>query len=303
MRSPTRSAFVIAFSFAVAFAPAVASAQGDLSKVEIETFELGDGLAMLQGAGGNIGVSAGADGVLLIDDQFAPLTEKIRAAVRELSPNPIRFVLNTHWHFDHTGGNENLGRAGALIVAHANVRRRMGTEQFMAAMNRRIPPSPREALPVVTFEDGMVFHLNGHTIRALSVGPAHTDGDAIVRFEEADLIHAGDVYFAGSYPFFDTSSGGSIDGMIAAAGAVLELAGPATRIIPGHGPLSDRAELAAYREMLAAVRERVRAAIDAGRDRDAVVAAGLTADFDARYAGFQPAENFVGWVYDSLKGE
>ena len=295
--------FALAFLIAAALAPGIAPAQQDLSAVEISTYDLGDGLAMLQGAGGNIGVSSGADGVILIDDQFAPLTEKIRAAVRELSDQPIRFVLNTHWHIDHTGGNENLGRAGALIAAHANVRVRMGSEQFMAAIGRRFPPSPRAALPVVTFEDGVVFHLNGHTIRAISVGPAHTDGDSIVHFEEADLIHTGDTYFAGMYPFFDGSSGGSIDGMIAAADAILELSGSATRIIPGHGPLSDRAGLAATREMLATVRDRVGAAIAAGRDREAVVAAGLTLEFDPRYAAGQPAESFVGLVYDSLKGE
>ena len=294
--------FALALLLTAALLPAAASAQQDFSAVEITTVDLGDGLAMLQGAGGNIGVSAGADGVILIDDQFAPLTEKIRAAVGKLSDAPIRFVLNTHWHSDHTGGNENLGRAGALIAAHANVRVRMGSEQFMAAMGRRFPPSPPAALPVVTYEQGVVFHLNGHAIRAISVGPAHTDGDSIVHFERADLIHTGDTYFAEMYPFFDASSGGSIDGMIAAADAILELAGPATRIIPGHGPLSDRAGLAEAREMLATVRQRVSAAIAAGRDRDAVVAAGHTAEFDARFGAGQPAERFVGLVYDSLKG-
>jgi glyoxylase-like metal-dependent hydrolase (beta-lactamase superfamily II) len=289
--------FLVVWPFAVA-------AQQDFSKVEIKTIDLGSGLAMLQGAGGNIGVSTGPDGVFLIDDQYAPLTEKIRAAIRAISMKPIRFVLNTHWHGDHTGGNENLGEAGVLILAHHRVRERLSTEQFQAIRNRKIPASPKAAWPVVTFEDGVTLHLNGQTIEVIHVEPAHTDGDSIVYFREADLLHMGDTYFSGMYPFIDTSSGGRIDGMIAAADRGLAIAGPKTRIIPGHGPLSSREELSETREMLISVRDRVRNLIDEGLDRDRVVAGKPSNDFDGAYGGgFMTPDAFVGIVFDALNPE
>lgn len=282
-------------------AAGTASAQQDFSKVEIKTTDLGAGLAMLQGAGGNIGVSAGPDGVFLIDDQFAPLTEKIQAAIAELSPEPIRFLLNTHWHADHTGGNENLGKAGVLIMAHHHVRDRLMADQFMSGGKRRVPASPKAAWPVVTFEDGVTLHLNGQTIEVYHVAPAHTDGDSIVRFVEADVLHLGDTYFSGIYPFFDTTSGGEIDGMVSAATRGLELAGPNTRIIPGHGPLSRPADLRRTRDMLASVRDRVRKMIERGLDRRAVLRARPSREFDAEFGGgFMSPDRFVGIVYDSL---
>ena len=182
-------------------------------------------------------MSVGKSGTYLIDDQYAPLSDKILAAIKAITPDPVRFVVNTHWHGDHTGGNENMGKAGALLVAHENVRRRMSTEQFMAAMGRKIPPSPEEALPVVTFTDAMTFHWNGDEIRVYHVPPAHTDGDSIVHFVKADVVHMGDIFFNGGYPFIDTSSGGRVDGVIEAADRVLAGIGEKTRIIPGHGPL------------------------------------------------------------------
>jgi len=282
--------------------PITAAAQQDFSKVEIKTTDLGSGLAMLQGAGGNIGVSTGADGVFLIDDQYAPLTEKIRAAIGALSKEPIRFVLNTHWHGDHTGGNENLGDGGALILAHHHVRERLSTEQFQAIRNRTIPASPRSAWPVVTFEDRLTLHLNGQTIEVTHVDPAHTDGDSIVYFREADLLHMGDTYFSGMYPYIDTSSGGEVDGMIAAADRGLAIAGPKTRIIPGHGPLSSREDLVGTREMLVSVRDLVRKLIAEGLDRDQVIARKPSKDSDGEYGGgFMKPDVFVGIVFDSLK--
>jgi glyoxylase-like metal-dependent hydrolase (beta-lactamase superfamily II) len=281
-----------------------ATAQQDFSKVELKRTDLGAGLMMLQGAGGNLAVSTGPDGVFLVDDQYAPLTEKIRAAIRAISEEPIRFVLNTHWHGDHTGGNENFGEAGVLILAHQRVRERLSTEQFQAIRNRTTPASPRAAWPVVTFEEGLTLHLNGQTIEAIHVEPAHTDGDSIVYFREADLLHMGDTFFSGMYPFIDTSSGGRIDGMIMAADRGLALAGPKTRIIPGHGPLSRPEDLEATRDMLISIRDRVRNLIGEGLDRDQVVERKPSQAFDEVFGGgFMSPDLFVGIVYDSLRAE
>jgi glyoxylase-like metal-dependent hydrolase (beta-lactamase superfamily II) len=296
--------------------PTMAFAQQDFSKVEIKTIQLGQGLAMLQGAGGNIGVSVGPDGVFLIDDQYAPLSKKIRTAIRvwigelakeqnaKASRDDIRFVLNTHWHGDHTGGNENLGESGALIIAHDHVRDRLRTEQFLSLGNRQIPAAPKLAWPILTFDEGVTFHLNGHTIEAIHVEAAHTDGDAIVYFHESDVLHMGDTYFAGMYPFIDTSSGGGIDGMIAAANRGLAIAGTKTRIIPGHGPLSTRRDLEATRDMLVNVRDRVLKLLESGHDRDQVVAEHPTQSHDEAYGGgFMKPGMFTGIVYDSLAGK
>ena len=286
---------------AALLAPGAARAQQDMSGVEVRTQHVAGAVHMLTGAGGNVAVVAGADGVFLVDDQFAPLTEKIRAAVARISPAPVRFVLNTHWHGDHTGGNENLGRAGALIVAHDNVRTRMSTDQFMNNLADTVRASPRGALPVVTFSDTVTFHLNGEEVRAFHVPPAHTDGDAIVHFRRADVVHMGDTYFNGLYPYIDLSSGGSVDGTIAAADRVLAMAGEGTRIIPGHGPLSGRAELRAYRDMLVTVRDRVRALARQGKTLQQVQAAKPSAEFDARWGGgFMKPDAFVRVVYGSV---
>ncbi len=279
-----------------------AFAQQNFDEVQIETVPVADGLFMLVGSGGNIGLSVGADGAFLIDDQYAPLTDKIKAAVSAQTDQPIRFVVNTHWHGDHTGGNEHMGEAGAIIVAHENVRKRMSTEQFLKAFNMRRPPSPPGALPVVTFTDAVTFHWNGDDIRVFHVAPAHTDGDAVIHFQKANVIHAGDTFFNGMYPFIDTSTGGSLDGMIAAADRILALADDATKIIPGHGPLANKADLIAYRDMLDTVRARIREMIQAGKTRDEVVAAKPTADLDAAWGkGFLQPDVWVGIVYDAMQ--
>jgi glyoxylase-like metal-dependent hydrolase (beta-lactamase superfamily II) len=273
----------------------------DFSKVEIRTTPLTDHVYMLMGAGGNLAVSAGDDAVFLVDDQFAPLTEKIAAAIAKISPKPVKFVINTHWHFDHTGGNENLGKGGTLIFAHENVRRRMDSEQFIAFMNMKQPPSPRVALPVVTFTASMSFHLNGEEIRAIHVANAHTDGDAIIHFTGSDVIHMGDVFFNGMYPFIDASSGGSIDGMVAACDQGLALANDRTKIIPGHGPLGDRAQLREYRDMLATIAARIKPLVAAGRSVEQVVAAKPTAGFDEKFGkGFVGPDKFAEMVAGSL---
>jgi cyclase len=266
----------------------------DFSKVEIVTTKLTETTYMMAGAGGNLGVSIGEDAVFLIDDEYGPLTAKINAAIAKLTSKPVRFVVNTHWHLDHTGGNENLGNAGAIVVAHENVRRRMSTEQFIEFIRMAQPPSPKAALPIVTFAGAITFHLNGDEMRVIHVPRAHTDGDAIVHFVNSDVIHMGDAYFNGFYPFIDTSSGGTVEGVIAACDRALAIAKDTTRIIPGHGALSDKAGLQAYRDMLAAISGRIRKMIDAGARLEEITASNVTADYDAKWGkGFIAPSKFA----------
>ncbi|MFQ5535524.1 MAG: MBL fold metallo-hydrolase [Sphingomonadales bacterium] len=283
---------------AIGLSPAIAQ---DMDDVKIRTIDVADGIYMLMGRGGNIGVSAGEDGVYLIDDQFAPLTNKIRAAVADISDKPVRFVLNTHWHWDHTGGNENFGNAGSVIIAHDNVYKRMSVDQFVKAFDRQIPAAPAAALPVITFDDTVTLHLNGVTTRAVHVPHAHTDGDSIIHFKEANVLHMGDTYFSGMYPFIDVQSGGSIDGMIAAVEVGLSLADDNTRIIPGHGPLSNKRELAEYRDMLKAARDRIASAVENGVAIDKLTASRPLADLDEKWGGgFFKADRFVAIVYQDF---
>ena len=296
-----RATFLLVGSISILLLVVPARAQQDFSEIEIETIAVADGIYMLMGLGGNIGLSVGEDGPFLVDDQYAPLSEKISAAIAELSDLPVSFVVNTHWHWDHAGGNENMREMGAVIVAHENTRGRMSTAQFVEALGRRTTPSPVGALPVVTFEDGVSFHWNGDEIRVFHVAPGHTDGDVVVNFVGANVIHTGDNFFNGRYPLVDFSSGGTLEGMIATVDAILEIAGETTKIIPGHGLLSNRAELQVYRDMLATVFERITLMIDEGMDRDAVIAAKPTSDLDDVWGqGFLQPDPWVGIIYDAL---
>lgn len=275
-----------------------AQAQQNFDKVEIKTEKLSPTTFVLFGAGGNVGVSVGEDALFIIDDQYAPVSPKILAALKQLSDKPIKFVLNTHWHGDHTGGNENMGKGGALIVAHDNVRKRMSTEQFIALFKSKVPPSPKVALPVVTFSTDVTFHINGDEVYGFHVPKAHTDGDTVVHFKKSNVIHMGDVFFNGWYPFIDVSSGGSPEGVIAAADRVLAMSDDNTKIIPGHGPVAGKGDLKAYRDMLASVSGRVKALMKEGKKLDEIKAAKPSAEFDEKWGkAFIKADAFIEMLF------
>ena len=273
----------------------------DLSKVEVKVVPVAGGVSMLIGSGGNMGVTTGKDGTFLVDDEFAPLLPKIRAAVKTLGDQPIRFVLNTHFHGDHTGSNAPLAESGVVIVAHDNVRKRLGLERLNPRTGERTPPSPPAALPLITFAEGVTFHLNGDDLEVTHVAAAHTDGDSVIRFRKANVVHMGDTFFNGMYPFIDIDSGGSIDGMIAATERILPTLDGSTKIIPGHGPLGTRADLQAFRDMLAGIRDRVKALVAQKKTLEQVTAAKPSAQWDEKWGkGFLGPDMFVSFVYRSL---
>ena len=279
---------------------APAAAQQDFSKVEVKAENLAPGVSVLFGAGGNIGVSHGEDGTVLIDDQFAPLTPKIQAAVAALGASPVKFLINTHWHGDHSGGNENFGKAGAVIMAHDNVRVRMATDQKTPF--GEVKASPKVALPVITYAEGLKLHLNGEEVRVISVPPAHTDGDSVVHWTKSNVIHMGDLFFHKmSYPFVDRSSGGDVRGVIAAADKVLAMANDQTKIIPGHGAVASKADLQAYRDMLVAIVGKIEAAVKAGKALEEVKAMKPADGFGVNPSGFITADRFVEMVYGTFK--
>ena len=291
----------LSLAFLLAAFPAAVSAQQDFSNVKITVVPVAGGVYMLQGAGGNIGLSVGADDAFLIDDQYAPLTPRIREAIATVTNKPVRFLVNTHWHGDHTGGNENMASAGSILVAHENVRRRMSTEQFIEAFKSRVAPSPTAALPVITFSDEITFYLNGDTIRVSHVRNAHTDGDAVITFRRANVVHMGDTFFNGMWPFIDLSSGGSLDGMIEATAKVLAATGPETKFIPGHGPLALRADLQRFHDVMADVRGRLARRVARRESLARVIAAKPLADYDATWGkGFMTTEQFLTIAYASL---
>lgn len=286
----------IAVALTLLLVPAAGLAQ-DFSQVQVTTTPVRGSIYMLQGSGGNIGVSIGDDGTFIVDDQFAPLTEKIQAAIRALTPNPVEFVINSHWHYDHTGGNENFGRAGALIVSQDNSRQRMETRQVVSLNGTVQEPYSAEGLPTITFHDTMRFYYNGDLIDIVHYGPAHTDGDAAVYFRDTNVMHTGDVFVRYGLPFIDNPNGGSIDGMIDFTWQLAGMIDDDTIVIPGHGQLSKRSDLLAYRDMLITLRDRIRSQMAQGRSADQIVAASPTEGFAQPGAG---TERWIRAAVDDL---
>ena len=271
--------------------------QENFDSVVIKTTKITNSVYMLEGAGGNIGVLIGNDGIILVDDQFGPLSEKIKNALKAISDKPVKFVINTHYHGDHTGGNQNFGGDGAIIVSHENTRKRLSTDQFIAAFKMEQKAIAYEGLPKITFTESVTLNLNGETIQVIHVKNAHTDGDAIIYFKEANVIHGGDVYVRYGLPFIDQQNGGNIDGMISGTEKILTLSNDKTVIIPGHGQLASKKDVLPYKNMLQTVRARVADGIKKGKSLDAIIATdpgrGYTAVFDKAA--------FVNTVYYSLK--
>ncbi len=273
----------------------------EYNSVKIKVIPVNGTVYMLTGKGGNIGMSIGGDGVFLIDDQFAPLNDKIRSAIRKLTGKPIKFLLNTHWHADHTGGNFAFAQSGTLIIAHDDVRKRLSSDQFIKAFAKTVPASPTAALPMLTFDQTMTLHYNGEEIHAFHVDPAHTDGDTIVHFRDSNVVHMGDIFFNGMYPFIDESSGGSLLGMINAVEHVLPMTDDETKIIPGHGPLGDAASLRAYLGMLRLVKNRINRMIKEELSLDTIIETEPLAEFEDTWgSGFLNAERFIRIVYSFL---
>ncbi|MDQ3283569.1 MAG: MBL fold metallo-hydrolase [Acidobacteriota bacterium] len=272
-------------------------AQQDFSAVEVKAQKVAGNVYMLTGAGGNIGVSAGNDGLVVIDDQFAPLVPKIEAALRSISDKPVRFIVNTHYHGDHTGGNEQMSRL-APIIAQENARKRLASGT--TALGRQVPPAPAAALPVVTFNDTLTLHLNGEDIRAVHMPHGHTDGDAVIWFTQSNVVHMGDDFFNGAFPVVDLANGGSVRGMMENVEKVLAKIPDDAKVIPGHGPLSDKAGLRRFLEMLRGTTAAVQKAIAAGKSLDQMKADHVLAQWEEWGKGFVNTDTYTEWVYRDL---
>jgi glyoxylase-like metal-dependent hydrolase (beta-lactamase superfamily II) len=276
-----------------------AHAQTDFSKVQMKATKVAGNVYMLEGAGGNIGVSVGDDGLLIVDDQFAPLADKIRAALKGIADKKLKFILNTHWHGDHTGGNVAFGPE-ATIIAHDNVRKRLATEQKSTVFNSTTPASPKEALPVITFDQSLSVHFNGEDIRAIHFPHGHTDGDSVIFFSASNVVHLGDDFFAGRFPFVDLESGGSVAGLVKNIGELVNKIPPTAKLIPGHGPISTLDDLKSYYRMLQQTTEIVRGKIAAGKTLDQIKSEGLPDEWKPWGEGFIKTDRWVETIYKSL---
>jgi len=274
-------------------------AQTDFSKVQMKATKVAGNVYMLEGAGGNIGVSVGEDGLLIVDDQFAPLADKIRAALKGIADKKLKFILNTHWHGDHTGGNIAFGPE-ATIIAHDNVRKRLATEQKSTVFNTTTPASPKEALPVITFDQSLSVHFNGEDIRAIHFPHGHTDGDSVIFFSASNVVHLGDDFFAGRFPFVDLESGGSVEGLVKNIGELVNKIPADAKLIPGHGPISTLDDLKSYHRMLQQTTEIVRGKIAAGKTLDQIKSEGLPAEWKPWGEGFIKTDRWVETIYKSL---
>jgi len=267
----------------------------------IETVAVAPGIYMLMGRGGNIGLTVGTDGAAIIDDQFADMVPKIRAAVALLAEQPVKFVINTHLHGDHTGGNDAFGAGGAVIIAQENVRKRLGIPQVNPSNNQPVPARAREALPILTFADSATLHFNDDDLEFTHLPNAHTETDIVVRFRKANVVHMGDL-FVGGFPFIDGNTGGTLDGYILAHEKVLASIDDNTRLIRGHGPLGNKAELQAYHDMLVVVRDRIAKLVKSGKTQEQVVAARPTREFEEQYGGASfDAGQWLGRAYVDQK--
>ncbi len=285
--------FISGFMFLVAAAQA--------ANEEITSTQVTEHIYMISGKGGNVGLFVGGDGTFLIDDQFAPVTEKIVTLIKSVGGDYPKFLINTHYHGDHTGGNENLGKEGTLIFSHDNVRERLSAGSFIKEFNMRRAAVSHDGLPVVTFSEDISFHLNGDTIQAIHVPHAHTDGDSFIYFKMANVIHAGDIFFNGFYPFVDVDHGGSVKGMIAAADKILSLADDKTKIIAGHGPIANKKDLIGYRQMLATVYERLKKLKAEGKTAKEVVSAKPLADLEAIWGdGLFNGDRWIELIYSGV---
>jgi glyoxylase-like metal-dependent hydrolase (beta-lactamase superfamily II) len=268
---------------------------------ELKATSFGGKQTLIAGGGGNIVTLAGDDGALVIDSGLAAVSAGVGSEISKAAPGPLAVLVNTHWHFDHTGGNERLARAGARIVAHENCRKRLSTEQYIEFFKKTIPASPAIALPLITFTDESTLHINGETIRLISVPPAHTDGDIIVHFEQANVVHGGDLFFNGLYPFIDYSSGGWIGGMVSGAKRILEKTDAKTKVVPGHGPLATQDDLKFYVSFLETMLDRLSKLKAEGKTVDEAVAAAPTKEYDEKLGkGMLTPETFVRASYASL---
>jgi glyoxylase-like metal-dependent hydrolase (beta-lactamase superfamily II) len=282
---------------------ALAFGQGtDYSKVQIKTTKVGGNLYTLEGSGGMIGVLAGPDGVFMVDSQFAPLSDKIMAAVKQISDKPIRFMVNTHVHGDHTGGDENFGKAGVAIIARDELRHRLAYPAPGANGQPGTPTAP-VGLPMITYEGQLTFHMNGEDIQLFAIPAAHTDGDTLVYFPAEDTLMTGDYFRSVGYPNIDRANGGSLKGMLDGIGFTIGKCGPNTKVIPGHGPTTDRAGMVAHRDMILSIRDKVAALVKQGKTSAEVVAAHPTADYDSRVPqAKETSDRFVGQLYAEIKG-
>ena len=294
--------YVVALVSCLGVVPATAQ---DYDEVQFTSVKAADNIYMLQGAGGNIGLFFGDEGVFLIDDQAAPLHEKLVTKIKELTGNTeidlsSAFLINTHFHRDHTGGNELMGESGMLIIAHEKGRQRLTAESYVPFFDSRHPALPKAGLPVITFSENVTFHLNGDSVRVVHVSTAHTDGDAFVHFTKANVVHAGDILFLQTYPFIDLDNGGSVAGVIMGAEMILAISNDKTKIIPGHGNMTDKAGLARYHKMLTTVYATVGELVKDGKTLEQIQASKPTAEFDFEFEGFISGDAFIGLLYRDL---